>query len=76
MMSERLDKIIAEHFEGVPDQELIRRMERAEDFKYDDESYELSRRLGARALDWRWSDDFHHPRVVVYDPNAEGQPEA
>lgn len=49
--------------------ELIQRMERAEDFKYDDESRELSRRLGARALDWKWSDDFFNPRVVVFDPS-------
>lgn len=63
-MSESLDRTLEEHFRGKPDSELIRRMETAPDFGYDDEEYELNRRLGARALTWKWDGD----RVVIYSP--------
>ncbi|MBM4646560.1 hypothetical protein GS464_29535 [Rhodococcus hoagii] len=44
---------------------LIRRMETAQDFGYDDEEVELSRRLREQGKTWRWSDDFYNPRVVI-----------
>ena len=56
------------------DRQLIRRMETAKDFAYDDEAVELSRRLGERALNWRWSEDFYNPRVVVYEAEQVNQP--
>lgn len=57
----------AENFPHLTDKQLIRRMERKGDFQTDDEEVELSRRLGAQALNWRWSDDFFHPKVEVYE---------
>ncbi|EON33770.1 hypothetical protein GTC6_05367 [Gordonia terrae C-6] len=44
---------------------LIRRIEKAQDFGYDDEAVELSRRLREEGKDWRWSDDFCNPRIVI-----------
>lgn len=60
----QLADIIADEFAHLNDMELIRRIERAPDFGYDDEEYELNRRLGAVGLTWRW----HGDRVKVYDP--------
>ncbi|CAH0190666.1 hypothetical protein SRABI91_01665 [Rhodococcoides fascians] len=64
----------AEQFPHLTDRQLMARMEQAADFKYDDEALELTRRLGERALSWRWSDDFFNPKVEVYKPEAEQQP--
>jgi hypothetical protein len=50
----------------MSDAALIRRMERAGDFKYDDEQVELNRRLEGTGYAWRWSKDFFHPHVIVY----------
>jgi hypothetical protein len=65
-MSESLDRTLEEHFRGKPDSYLIRRLETGEDFRTDDEEYELNRRLGARALTWKWDGD----RVVIYEPEV------
>lgn len=51
---------------------LIRRMEKSEDFKYDDEAVELNRRLKQEGYTWKWSDDFFHPHIIVY--KQEEQP--
>lgn len=67
-MTERQPNASENAMAHFTDSQLIRRMESAEDFAYDDEAVELSRRLGERALDWKWSEDFYNPRVVVYDP--------
>lgn len=56
-MSEHLDRALAKKFHGYSDNELIRRIEAAPDFGYDDEEYELNRRLGARGLTWAWNGD-------------------
>lgn len=56
-MSEYLDQAIAKKFHSYSDNELIRRIEVAQDFEYDDEQYELNRRLGARGLTWAWNGD-------------------
>ena len=52
---------------------LVRRMERAEDFAYDDESIELSRRLREQGKDWRWSESFTNPQVIIFDVGEEGR---
>lgn len=46
---------------------LVRRMERAEDFSTDDEEIELTRRLREQGKDWRWSESFTYPQVIIYD---------
>lgn len=56
-MTEYLDQAIAKKFHGYSDNELIRRIENAPEFEYDDEQYELNRRLGERALTWMWDGD-------------------
>lgn len=53
-------------YTGLSDAQLIRRMENAPDFGYDDEEVELSRRLKLGGLAWRWSNDMFNPKVVVY----------
>lgn len=47
---------------------LVRRMNSAPDFGYDDEAVELTRRLGAEGRDWRWSGSYTSPRVEIYSP--------
>jgi hypothetical protein len=64
----QLEDVIAEEFAHLNDMELIRRIERAPDFGYDDESVELNRRLGAVGLAWMW--DRETNKVRVYDPEA------
>lgn len=46
---------------------LVRRMERAQDFAYDDEQVELSRRLREQGKTWRWSDSFTNSKVIIYE---------
>lgn len=45
---------------------LIRRIENAPDFGYDDEAVELSARLARQGKDWRWSDGLFNPSIIVY----------
>lgn len=54
-MSESLDRAVEAKFSGVSDAALIRKIERAPDFSYDDEEYELNRRLALVGMAWRWS---------------------
>lgn len=61
--SKSLDSAIESKFRGTTNEELIRRMECADDFSYDDEEYELNRRLGARGLSWAWQND----RVAIIE---------
>lgn len=63
-MRNRLDRAIEKKFRGVTSNELMRRMEAAPDFGYDDEEYELSRRLGAVGLEWMWQGG----KVITYKP--------
>lgn len=63
-----LEAQIKEKFAGLTDDALIRRMNAAPDFGYDDEAYELNRRLGAVGLTWRWS---RQNKVLIYDPEEE-----
>lgn len=60
-----LETQIKERFAGYTDGQIMRRMEAAEDFAYDDEAYELNRRLGLVGLTWRWS---RQNKVLIYDP--------
>jgi len=70
-VSERLDRILEDQFKGTSDAELIRRMEHAPDFGYDDEEYELNRRLKLGGLAWRWAQFNGRDRVEVYEPEAQ-----
>lgn len=45
---------------------LIKKMENAPDFGYDDEAVALNTLLGPLGLKWKWSDNFYNPHVVVY----------
>lgn len=65
-----LEEAVAEKFAGMSNAQIIRRMEQAEDFGYDDESVELNRRLKLGGLAWKWSGDFYRPQVEIY--KAEG----
>lgn len=67
-MSEALDRAIEEKFQGKPDGYLVRRMETAPDFAYDDEEYELNRRLALVGKAWRWSQKYGRDVVVIYEP--------
>ncbi|RAN77985.1 hypothetical protein B5P43_18310 [Bacillus sp. SRB_336] len=63
-----LEAQIKEKFADHSDADIIRRMNAAPDFGYDDEAYELNRRLGAVGLSWRWS---RQNKVLIFDPEAE-----
>ncbi|WP_427007155.1 hypothetical protein [Pseudarthrobacter sp. H2] len=65
-----LESQIAEKFAHLSDADLIRRMNAAPDFGYDDEAVELNRRLEAVGLTWRWSSK---NQVLIFDPEQEGQ---
>ncbi len=67
----RLEEQIKDKFAGQSDADIIRQMNRAEAFGYDDESYELNRRLDRIGLTWRWST---RNKVLIYDPAEEEQP--
>ncbi|MBW0286000.1 hypothetical protein ATN38_08030 [Rhodococcus sp. FH8] len=72
----RIETEIAAKFVGIPNAQLIRKMEHAQDFGYDDEEFELNRRLRLGGLAWRWSGDFYRPTVEVYRPeDVETQPD-
>ncbi|MBV1778697.1 hypothetical protein KRR55_06165 [Paeniglutamicibacter sp. ABSL32-1] len=69
----KLENQMQAKFEKVSDAQLIRRIEDAPEFGYDDEAYELNRRLrvlGGKA--WRWAGDFYHPHVELYELPTEG----
>ena len=59
---------------ALSDRALIERMNKAEDFGYDDEQVELDRRVAARGLSWRWAPEgqMFGQHVEVFDP-ATGQ---
>lgn len=65
---ESLEDQIKEKFAGYTDGQIMRRMESAPDFGYDDEAYELNRRLAAVGLSWRWS---KRNKVLIFDPSEE-----
>ncbi len=65
-----LESQIAQKFAHLSDADLIRRMNAAPDFCYDDESVELNRRLDAVGLSWRWS---NRNKVLIFDPAEEEQ---
>ena len=62
------------HVARLSDRALIERINKAEDFGYDDEQVELNRRLGRRGLQWRWApeEQIFGQHVEVFDP-ATGQ---
>lgn len=74
-MSESLDRAISEKFAGTSDAALIREMEHAPDFGYDDEAYELDRRLKLLGLAWKWSQKYGRDVVVVYTPEPPEIPD-
>lgn len=63
-----LESQIIEKFKGFTDRQLIYRIMRASDFNYDDEEYELNRRLKVDHLSWRWSKDASGNDVVEIIP--------
>lgn len=68
--SESLESKVKEKFAHLTDDDLIRRMNAAPDFGYDDESVELNRRLDLVGLTWRWSSQ---NKVLIFDPAEEEQ---
>jgi len=54
-MTTNLETRIKNKFKNISTKALIRKIEKAPDFGYDDEAYELSRRLKTRGEKWRWS---------------------
>lgn len=53
---------------------LIRRINAAPDFGYDDEAVELNRKLAAQGKTWRWSEDMFNPVILIIDLPTEGTP--
>ncbi|WP_199240990.1 hypothetical protein [Naasia lichenicola] len=68
-MSESLNEQIALKFAGLSDHELAKRIEKAPDFGYDDETVELNRRLALGGMAWRWAQGDQH--VEIYVPAVE-----
>jgi hypothetical protein len=59
--------------QGLSDAELIRRIEAAPDFGWDDEGLELKRQLEPRGQGWRWLETRGHPKLEVIDTRT-GRP--
>ena len=72
-MSESLDRELEAQYKGVPNAELMRRMQAAPDFGYDDYEYELSRRLSLVGLAWKWAGKYGSEHVEVYAPENESE---
>ena len=69
-----LENQIQAKFSNLSDAQLIKRIEQAKDFEYDDEAVELNRRLrvlGGKA--WRWAGDFYRPHVELYELTDDGE---
>lgn len=64
-MSE-LDDNIRAKFEHMSTDALIRRIEKAEDFGYDDEGVELDRRMKLGGQAWKWTQINGVDRIEVY----------
>lgn len=72
-MSERLDRELEQHFKGIPNGELARRIEEAEPFEGDDEAYELTRRLGQVGLKWCIVQNDGRERVAFYVDDSDDE---
>lgn len=59
-----LEQAIRDKFKYYTNDALIERIERSEEFRYDDETVELNRRLLLGGLAWRWAGN----KVEVYEP--------
>ena len=71
-----LDDTLKQLFAAVSTAEIIRRINRAADFGYDDEEYELNRRFAEQGLTWKWvRGDAGREVVDVFNPET-GKPAA
>lgn len=68
-----LENEIQAKFAHLSDERLMNRMNRAEDFGYDDEEVELTRRLKLGGLAWRWADINGREQVEVYKPSPSDE---
>jgi hypothetical protein len=55
------------HLERLSTAHLIRRMQSAPDFGYDDEAVELNRRLAVEGKTWKWESRGGHDVVVIIE---------
>lgn len=62
-----LETAIKSKFKNTSTKALIRKIEKAPDFGYDDEAYELSRRLKAKGKTWRWGESWNTPAFVIVE---------
>lgn len=63
-----LETEIKKKFKNTSTKALIRKMEKAPDFGYDDEAYELSRRLKAMGKTWRWgAGTWETPDLIIVE---------
>lgn len=70
MVDEELEESIKKRFIGYSTSRLVKRMEDAEDFGYDDEEIELRRRLRKTNQDWKWNDSLSNPKIIIYTKEA------
>jgi len=66
-----LERAVQAKFEGLSDFALMNRINRAEDFGYDDEGLELTRRARLMGKAWRWAQNNGRDQVVLYTPEDQ-----
>lgn len=65
MTDKELEETIKTKFRNLSTPALIRRMEAAPDFGYDDEEIELKRRLNLKGQDYVWEPKLSNPKIIV-----------
>lgn len=69
-LNKELVESIKEKFRRLSTEQLISRIEAADDFSYDDEAVELTRRLKEDGKRWKWSGELYNPEVIVIEENT------
>ena len=60
-----MEESIKNKFKNYSTPELVRQIEGAPDFGYDDEEYELTRRLKLKGMSWRWNRKTPREKVEI-----------
>jgi len=66
MIDLELEEACKNKFISYSTERLIKRMEAAPDFGYDDEEIELNRRLRLKGQHYKW-EGMSNPKIVIFD---------
>ena len=66
-----MEASIKNRFAGYSLAKLIKRINSAPDFGYDDEEYELSRRAKEQNFTYRWTEKIANPKIIITKDGKE-----